>query len=540
MSTDEEKQNNVGGASGDGSVTPATTPTAATMTTTAAATAMATPGTISKSSSSSATITKLRDANAKYKSLLKMAKERIQTQEDELEQLRMDLKEQKVTLEQQSKEMLNQKQQIMTLVDSSSSSGMQSQQPQQQQPQHSSTLSSSASALSNFTSDQIVRVCQRIQQHAHSQNGSSTDDHDGKHSNTTSKPEIWALFEYTNIPPHESIMTAPEKKYKQWKSFDSETALKDFIRRDTGEPLTLPSYSLSPDQSREIEMEAHGKVTQITEEFRRFRVRTEIQRKQTESQIRDLQSNLAMTATKRIEGQDVEKELHQAKIDHDLLERMKSQMEDQEEKWKSAYNIVLNENKALKSSGSEALLAAQWRQRYETLLKEKEDVETKLEMEMEKSDEIADHHRKVDAGKYEQKYRDLKESFRVYRKKAKEIFEAQQRGGDVGLLNVSMNADSSKSEAKLSYLKNLMVNYLCSDESVREQMEGAIATVLKFTPDEIKRIESKKAEYGYASANEYLNSFLEYTMSATGTTSTTPTTPSATTPGAVGSTPGIQ
>ena len=33
-------------------------------------------------------MTKLRDANAKYKSLLKMAKERIQAQEEEMEALR--------------------------------------------------------------------------------------------------------------------------------------------------------------------------------------------------------------------------------------------------------------------------------------------------------------------------------------------------------------------------------------------------------------------------------------------------------------------
>jgi hypothetical protein len=36
----------------------------------------------------SAQLTKLRDANAKYKKLLKMAKERIQRQEEEMEGLR--------------------------------------------------------------------------------------------------------------------------------------------------------------------------------------------------------------------------------------------------------------------------------------------------------------------------------------------------------------------------------------------------------------------------------------------------------------------
>jgi hypothetical protein len=39
-----------------------------------------------------------------------------------------------------------------------------------------------------------------------------------------------------------------------------------------------------------------------------------------------------------------------------------------------------------------------------------------------------------------------------------------------------------------------MVNYLSSDAAVREHMEGAIGTVLKFTPEDITRIEKKKAE----------------------------------------------
>ena len=77
-------------------------------------------------------------------------------------------------------------------------------------------------------------------------------------------------------------------------------------------------------------------------------------------------------------------------------------------------------------------MAAQWRQRYETCLTEKEDLEARLSMEVEKADASAEQRRKVDAGKYEMKYRDLKESFRLYRKKAKEIFEAQQRG-DIGV-----------------------------------------------------------------------------------------------------------
>ena len=43
---------------------------------------------MNKGAAQAAQMNKLRDANAKYKNLLKMAKERIQQQEEELEQLR--------------------------------------------------------------------------------------------------------------------------------------------------------------------------------------------------------------------------------------------------------------------------------------------------------------------------------------------------------------------------------------------------------------------------------------------------------------------
>ena len=39
-----------------------------------------------------------------------------------------------------------------------------------------------------------------------------------------------------------------------------------------------------------------------------------------------------------------------------------------------------------------------------------------------------------------------------------------------------------------------MVNYFTSDPEVRDHMEGAIGTVLKFSPDDIARIEAKKQE----------------------------------------------
>jgi GRIP domain len=88
----------------------------------------------------------------------------------------------------------------------------------------------------------------------------------------------------------------------------------------------------------------------------------------------------------------------------------------------------------------------------------------------------------------------LEESFRLYRKKAKEIFEAQQlnEGGGISPAAALSITSNSSSDAKLSYLKNLMLNYLTADAAMRDHMEGAIGTVLQFTADERNRVKAKK------------------------------------------------
>ena len=85
------------------------------------------------------------------------------------------------------------------------------------------------------------------------------------------------------------------------------------------------------------------------------------------------------------------------------------------------------------------------------------------------------------------------ESFRLYRKKAKEIFEAQNNGSvEAGTIPSALTSNSS-ADAKLSYLKNLMINYLISDATMRDNMEAAIGTVLQFSTEERKQIAAKKA-----------------------------------------------
>ena len=388
----------------------------------------------------SAKLKQLNDANNKYKNLLKLAKDRIQQQDEEVETLKSDNLSLKERLEGEEKEA-----QKNFLLDEAS-----------------------GDRLMDAAETNIVRVCQRVKQA----------------SSDTAVEEIWALLDM-EITSEEGPQY--NKKYKEWKMFNTESELKDFIRRDTGEPLTLPSYSLSSEQSQIIQEQAQQQTAKVEEEFRRFRVKSELTRKQMEAHIKELQNTTVQTATQQIESRDTALELEQAKLANNQLDRLKAEMAAQEAHWKESYETLLAENNALKSAGSEALLASQWRQRYENCQTEKEALAQKLDALNETNG--------GDAEKYQAKYRDLKESFRLYRKKAKEIFEAQQHGESGGLSSataLSITTNSS-ADAKLSYLKNLMLNYLTADPTVRDHMEGAIGTVLQFSDADKKRIDQKKA-----------------------------------------------
>jgi hypothetical protein len=292
----------------------------------------------------------------------------------------------------------------------------------------------------------VTRVCQRIRvenddelnAHAHrnanermsmSTAPDSSADHTSSFNNRINTITIWALVEYEHsLADTSEALMAPTKRFQRWRTFRTENELADHVRRNTGEPIHLPPYSLSPSQSRQIEEEARQAVAHVTEEFRRFRVRAEVARKQTDATVRALQSNNVQSAQKHIEGEDIASELEQARSDAENLRVLRTEFGEQEAQWKEAYDALLHENNALKSSGSEALLAAQWRRRYEMCLEEKEKVVSSLDMERDRSEGFAHERAKDDCGKYESKYKDLKESFRMYRKKAKEIFEAQQQG----------------------------------------------------------------------------------------------------------------
>jgi hypothetical protein len=390
---------------------------------------------------------KLTEANAKYKNLLKLAKERIQQQEEELGRVR----EEKLSLEERISEASRANEATAKEITLEAADG--------DRP--------SDDAAAAATS--VARVCQRVKCEQLANNGQT---------------EVWALVEMEVVPLND-VEIASNRRFREWRRFETESELQDFIRRDTGEPLKMPEFSLSPEQSATIQREASAQVSRITEEFRRFRVKAELSRKQAEAQIRELQSTNFRSAAQRIEVRPHQESEHVRSLTAQL-ERANAELSSQA-RWKDACEALAAENRALKSAGSEALLAAQWRQRYEACLQEKKALEERLNNQ-------SSNGGKNGGNEYEAKYRDLKESFRLYRKKAKEIFEAQERGAvpplnEMDALNI---AEASSAEAKLSYLKNLMVNYLSADLAVRDHMESAIGTVLQFSPEDVDRIHARK------------------------------------------------
>jgi uncharacterized protein (UPF0335 family) len=324
----------------------------------------------------SAQMKKLNDANSKYKNLLKLAKNRIEKQEEEISTLKHDhatLLERIYELEE--KDVLSSTKDNIPILDVSHAS-----------PHDRNVASVHAVGTTSTPSAdaQVVRILQRVECPV-----------------SENLAEIWALVEFQTTNDDGSNA----RRFKEWKRFDTESQLRDYVRRDTGEPIDFPSYSLSPEQSALIRHRADEQVAKITDEYRRFRVRSELSRKQAETQIRELQLSLAQKVTQRIENVSLNGSAgnsatgtEQLRQFSNQIERLKADMAIQESHWKESYEALFTENQALQSSGSEALLAAQWRQRYEQCAKEKEDLELRL-IVLSPS---------AESNEYEAKYRDLK------------------------------------------------------------------------------------------------------------------------------------
>ena len=177
--------------------------------------------------------------------------------------------------------------------------------------------------------------------------------------------------------------------------------------------------------------EATRQTERVVEEFRRYKVRTEITLKQKALEAKpaiSLQSSQARNALsiggtglsaaldKALSTGHISPSTHQNNNDdssHESaaeLARLRSQLAETESKWRMAYEKLAKELETLKNKGAESVVAAQWRSRYELSVKDKQELEQKLELLMQLSDEVTSNGTSV-----EQMLLELEDDYKVRR-----------------------------------------------------------------------------------------------------------------------------
>jgi hypothetical protein len=91
---------------------------------------------------------------------------------------------------------------------------------------------------------------------------------------------------------------------------------------------------------------------------------------------------------------------------------------DQDVKWRQAYEKVVKENEILRARGGEAILATQWRERYENSQREKDELAEKLKIYSKATEGAVMSGGSFSLGgggekSLEQSYADLKEEYNV-------------------------------------------------------------------------------------------------------------------------------
>jgi hypothetical protein len=308
---------------------------------------------------------------------------------------------------------------------------------------------------------------------------------------------IWVLVEYD------------VGSTDRWVSFKTQDALLDFCQKIQGVPLKPPAVSLTPEESTRIVADADSKVERIVEEFRRFKVRTEIARKQKDAEFKHSQQGyLGITARESLGS------VRGGESSGTTLS-LEDKRRTEEDKWKAAYEKVTRENEVLRSQSGEALLANQWRERYEACLREKESLNEKLKVLLKSSDN------KIGQGaakgkSLEQAYLDALEESKDLRKRLTKVQNQRQlevekyrkiqkdpRIQDRITLSgfnrydddaaIPMGAPNPLEASKMNYVKQMFLKYLlCSEHEVKEHIESALIAIFRFNSSERRCIEERR------------------------------------------------
>ncbi|RLN94620.1 hypothetical protein BBJ28_00013431 [Nothophytophthora sp. Chile5] len=277
---------------------------------------------------------------------------------------------------------------------------------------------------------------------------------------------LWCLVEYANENEFD------DSKEFAWHCFRSEEEIQSYANRAAGEPLSLPDLSLTPQEVERVvrhKKSLKEEIDRVQEEFRRYRVRSEITRKQKDAEIRKMSANVMARQTEKISETDLSGELQSSKAQ---IRRLTKAHAETEERVRHVIPIT-----------------------YEQSAREKEELEKKME-------EL----KMLSSGSFDSSGADggtgnggdlqsLRQEFAQYRKRAlnaveqkeKELSDIQahysENGGgsgsasrtgslkDVRIRRMSMESNSSLSGFETpnatktnEYLKNIVYKYMASDQ----------------------------------------------------------------------------
>lgn len=314
------------------------------------------------------------------------------------------------------------------------------------------------------------------------------------------KDVIWILIEY--------------ESGDAWICFRSEQELDDFVQRGTGEPLVKPAKCLTPQEAGLLETECKKRVDRIVEEFRRFKVRSEIARKQKDAESRRSNGSRALVSQSSDEYYDNSDSVPASTASRDDIQKLQQQMVDNENKWKTSYEQLARENEVLRNKDTDQLLLVQLRERYEECKAERDELSDKLKVytSINGSNNASNG---MGRKSLEQLYIDLKGEYKDFRRRALALERDRLRHIEElreELESLRIDSDQLASEAgpgtgsgtstkltvensKLLHLRHLVLQYLsCKECDVREHMERALMTLLRFTGPEKQAVLDRKKE----------------------------------------------
>ncbi len=197
----------------------------------------------------------------------------------------------------------------------------------------------------------------------------------------------------------------------------------------------------------------------------------------------------------------------------DELQRLKTQLAAQEQKWKTAYEKISKENELLRSRGSDTMVASQWRERYEACVKDRDELTEKLKIftsshsnsnsnSVDKSLAPSPNGNVDENKSLAQSYIELRDEYKEFRRKVLAIEKQRSQEGtkktesSVTFDNTSTNTVKlGMGESKIQYIRQMVFQYLsCKDGVVKPHIESALIAIFRFNTEEKQAIESRQKE----------------------------------------------